>query len=683
MSRSAAQPPLQRSPHDDYSTAGARNFFSRAEPPFPAHNAGEEVLAPRSSKLAPTDWHSLMQPLARARVDGQQNDSRPPEGSKDTYEDRTLEIMQHIWQLSDNYDRMHVLASRMQPNSDASYQRLHQLYTSVRETIDELRNDCTQYTYLMGDWDILATEHLSEDSEWSRKMLQHRRAFFEDPAFIPKQLDEKQMDLLDYYGRIQQRIEDIIQDRDTAASATHSRDFPAHNAGNHRVSSATKKHCAALRLGTQPTPNDDEVRHRNILGEPLPQPIRMGWTTARGGARSSSLRPAAHNAAGVAPSSDLAAHNAARHLEGDELRKATKPMMSTYKSSAAAGRGPSISSSSGLQVGADGKPFSGSHAATAQPSSTQGAADFGPEHTNAFYQNAMYHRSAAPTPLVLKAPGITPFEGDLRAYPAFRNNFLQLIEGQQGWQPRHKMQYLLQCLRGEPLREASRYMISDLNYFKVLDRLEQRYGNRGNLLYYLHNQLDSLPAASDAADELRRFHDDSVQLLSELRQNGENVDSVLFSPRLLQKLPQSVRYEILRRCEQNLPPPLVMLELLHDYLRVLEAADFMGRTLGTLSQTGPQCRGDPRSHSQNRPNSSSRHHDRYNNFMAEAIEIAAKCAFCDGPHWASQCHVYDTIAKRQRRAKQLKYCYLCLKACTTERSAEPGGPSKRNLVPIQ
>ncbi|KAH7705904.1 hypothetical protein AAVH_26881 [Aphelenchoides avenae] len=70
--------------------------------------------------------------------------------------------MQQIWELSDNYDRLHATASSLRPSPKDNYQRLRQLYTSVRNVIDELRNDCTQYTYVMGDWDVLVAEHLSE-----------------------------------------------------------------------------------------------------------------------------------------------------------------------------------------------------------------------------------------------------------------------------------------------------------------------------------------------------------------------------------------------------------------------------------------------------------------------------------------------------------------------------------------
>ncbi|KAH7712179.1 fibrous sheath-interacting protein 1-like protein [Aphelenchoides avenae] len=151
-------------------------------------------------------------------------------------------------------------------------------------------------------------------------------------------------------------------------------------------------------------------------------------------------------------------------------------------------------------------------------------ADFGPENASKFYQNAVYTRSSNPTsqPLVLKELPIDKFGGDIRAYPAFRNHFLELVENRKDFEPRHKFQYLLQCLTDEPLLEARRYMITNSNYFKVLDRLENKYGNRGRLLLTLNQCYYDLNAPGPAASDVRRFYDEASHLVDEMQQIGED-----------------------------------------------------------------------------------------------------------------------------------------------------------------
>ncbi|KAH7705906.1 Pao retrotransposon peptidase family protein-like protein [Aphelenchoides avenae] len=193
--------------------------------------------------------------------------------------------------------------------------------------------------------------------------------------------------------------------------------------------------------------------------------------------------------------------------------------MSTAASSVAARRGPSISSSGPLKVGADRKPLSKSNADTVPPTSARGDADFGPEDTCAFYRNANYHPSAIAgrNPLPSWTLSLKP-----ALHRTIRRRHPGIIECQPGLDPRHKLQYLLQYLQGEPHRMASSYMLTDSNYTKVLELLEERYGDPTRLCGHLNQLLISLPAPAENATDLRRFHNDSTQLISELGQIGHD-----------------------------------------------------------------------------------------------------------------------------------------------------------------
>ncbi|KAH7705905.1 hypothetical protein AAVH_26882 [Aphelenchoides avenae] len=91
-------------------------------------------------------------------------------------------------------------------------------------------------------------------------MLEHRRSFFEDPAFIPKLLDEKQMDLLDYYLRIQRYIEDIISDRDATRSGDQLTDLVSSHA-RCRLRHGNPPPSASARSSLKPIPTNDAGTH--------------------------------------------------------------------------------------------------------------------------------------------------------------------------------------------------------------------------------------------------------------------------------------------------------------------------------------------------------------------------------------------------------------------------------------
>ncbi|KAH7706459.1 gag protein [Aphelenchoides avenae] len=251
--------------------------------------------------------------------------------------------------LSDKYDRLAAQARSLQPSPEDRYQRLSQLYTSVRTAVDELRNDCAQYTFVMRAWEDLLAEHRSEDIAKARSLLRNCRLFFSLPAFYPKQLDEKQTDLLEHLCRIQQRIEDIVQSREDAARLKRSSVLHADKASSRRALSATEPQRTNRHRETQP-PSAENIRKNASEAQPPPT-HRTGWEPARGGAQHRPQRSGADNATAAAPSRSVEVDNAARLSRGrgphpDRL----KAPMSSFASSAGAGR-TTTSSSGPLQVG--------------------------------------------------------------------------------------------------------------------------------------------------------------------------------------------------------------------------------------------------------------------------------------------------------------------------------------------
>ncbi|KAH7698672.1 hypothetical protein AAVH_34231, partial [Aphelenchoides avenae] len=169
--------------------------------------------------------------------------------------------------------------------------------------------------------------------------------------------------------------------------------------------------------------------------------------------------------------------------------------------------------------------------------------------TGAFYRNATYTRdtnNAAP-PLVLAELPIEPLDGEIRQYPAFRNRFLEIVESHPDLQPRHKLQYLLQHLRGEPHRFASGLQLTDDNYFVVVDKLEEDYGNQDMLRNMLLAEFINLRPPSNEVADLHRFHSEAFRVTSELKQLGDDVDaSHVYEQILMGHLSEELRFTLIK-----------------------------------------------------------------------------------------------------------------------------------------
>ncbi|KAH7687750.1 Pao retrotransposon peptidase family protein, partial [Aphelenchoides avenae] len=288
------------------------------------------------------------------------------------------------------------------------------------------------------------------------------------------------------------------------------------------------------------------------------------------------------------------------------------------------------------------------------------------ESASAFYRNATFHRDTKTTPLVLKELPITPFNGNIRQYPMFRNRFLDVVEGHANLPPRHKLQYLLQFLQGEPLQLANNFQLTDENYYAVVNLLEERYGNQDMIRNLLMGDLIALRPPADGASDLRRFHGEAFRVTTDLKQLGDDVDSNrLYEQTLMSKLSPALKMELIRNSDYvKEKTASSILAGLNNYIQLLETTANTGVLFSKMSM-GNSCppggRTPPRPSSPRYP--SNAHHAPRSGYAAEAEAVHAAdpqperkiCAFCGLTHWSAQCHVYYSITKRYHRAKKLGY----------------------------
>ncbi|KAH7710260.1 Pao retrotransposon peptidase family protein [Aphelenchoides avenae] len=295
---------------------------------------------------------------------------------------------------------------------------------------------------------------------------------------------------------------------------------------------------------------------------------------------------------------------------------------------------------------------------------TDYGADFGPENASKFYRNGTHLRvtSTKPSPLVLKELPIPKFNGDYRSYPMFRSRFLKTVGERTDLDPCDKFQFLMQHLDGEPLRMANRFVITDGNYYKCLDRLEERYGDNATLVTLLAQDFQKLKSVGLNSRDLIRFYDEASHLTDQMEQLGQDVDNNhLWRHTLLSKMPLSLRTKIAENMGKDpmTTPIQEILTRIFEYARLLEKSEAFNPLNVAERNSGRgdlPCRPDPRSTSY-----------RAGTYTTEADvthaanEKNCRCVYCGRYHWASKCDIYDTISLRTRRLRQLDLCFLCLR----------------------
>ncbi|KAH7678376.1 Pao retrotransposon peptidase family protein, partial [Aphelenchoides avenae] len=324
------------------------------------------------------------------------------------------------------------------------------------------------------------------------------------------------------------------------------------------------------------------------------------------------------------------------------------------------------------------------------------------EQQSAFYRNANYTRTTRTTapPLVLSELPISKFSGDIRSYPMFRSRFLKTIGERPDLDPCEKFQYLIQHLDGEPLRIANGYFLTDDNYFKFLDRLEDQYGDTATLATLLARDFFTMKPVGQTTRDMQRFHEEALRLSDQMEQLGQDVNTnIIWRHILLSKIQLPLRIKIAENLGKD-PMTARIQEILKHiiaYARLVEKCEAFipwNTDEGDSRRRGLRHRPDSCSTScsastgvadhssvadSSEASGSQRHegpeimHDATTRGIqraAEAVDITMAdqhlharqtCPLCGLLHSAADCTVYDTTNQRLRRAMKLNLCLLCLR----------------------
>ncbi|KAH7725565.1 Protein CDH-12 [Aphelenchoides avenae] len=310
---------------------------------------------------------------------------------------------------------------------------------------------------------------------------------------------------------------------------------------------------------------------------------------------------------------------------------------------------------------------------------------------SAFYRNATFtRRPGAYANLVLEELQLRNFDGDIREYNEFRDNFLTLVGSDTSLAPTQKLQHLLKHLEGTPHSRAEGYGLCDVAYWEVLDMLECSYGDQQIIRNTLLQDFVDIPPPADRREDLTRFHDEATKVAKRLKRVDIDVDkdSNLY-PHLMGLLPLPLRFKLIQgygcrganKCS-------CLLDSLHQYISDTKEAEeyvlFLRRPSKPAEdppalnhrQFGQEESSPPPTTSEGcqQVTPSEADVDSVTHSVESTVNVVDKnssndhlkerrtCPLCGiVTHFAANCFMYPTIQKRLRRVLKLKICLLCLR----------------------
>ncbi|KAH7676047.1 Pao retrotransposon peptidase family protein-like protein [Aphelenchoides avenae] len=146
-----------------------------------------------------------------------------------------------------------------------------------------------------------------------------------------------------------------------------------------------------------------------------------------------------------------------------------------------------------------------------------------------FYRNGRFTRRTLPngqmrSDLVMEKLPLRPFDGDVRTYQQFRDDFLSLMEPQAHLGPSQKLQHLLEHLQGRPRSMAEGYGICDEAYWNVLDMLEDHFGDNVVIQNVLAQDLVDIQPPTELRTDLEKFLREATTTKKRLKRSGIDID---------------------------------------------------------------------------------------------------------------------------------------------------------------
>lgn len=263
------------------------------------------------------------------------------------------------------------------------------------------------------------------------------------------------------------------------------------------------------------------------------------------------------------------------------------------------------------------------------------------------------------------------FNGEKSRWIEFWDSFESSVHKNKHLSNVEKFNYLKCKLQGEAKRAISGITLSNDNYKLAVNILEERFGNKQDMIDLHYNEMINLFPAMNRTASLRDFLDKVKRHLRSLEVLNQDVNQDVFISIVKSKLPEEVLLQLeIQKGAQEKWTITNLCDKLKDYVIAREKSCVVERPRNVKQQ--PQNVSKFNSSTwQNKPFLFKR--NGYNNkpplVSAEALVVSTgdkrgttyfdKCRYCGERHWSDECKKYQTIDERKRKLKGC--CFNCLR----------------------
>lgn len=255
--------------------------------------------------------------------------------------------------------------------------------------------------------------------------------------------------------------------------------------------------------------------------------------------------------------------------------------------------------------------------------------------------SSVYHR--------LPKLDLPRFDGDILQWPSFWDSYDSAIHSNLSLSNVQKFNYLKSSITGEASHTIAGFALTNDNYYRAVDLLQDRFGQKEKIIDTYMTLLLNVPAPVNSVVSLRKFYDTTETYIRGLESLGKNEDSYgsLLTPVILQKLPQIVRNNI-TRAHGSLSWRLndLMCELLKE-VKILDAGNILTPQEDFVSTATFLTKSD---HTRLLENQKTQ--NKSNRFK--------ECVFCQGNHSCTECLKIKDHEQRMRIVRRKKLCFNCL-----------------------
>lgn len=258
---------------------------------------------------------------------------------------------------------------------------------------------------------------------------------------------------------------------------------------------------------------------------------------------------------------------------------------------------------------------------------------------------ARQKRAAQPEALKLKPLKVPRFTGNYQEWAPFVSLFTTVVHNNEKLDNIQRMQYLLDCLEGEPRRIIQHLDLTRKNYDAAIEILTRRYNDERRIINkHLDDILDH-PAIGDDVKGLKSLVDLTKESLYAIENQGINekrLGKVLLARIIEKKLDIRTRrfFESTLTNKREIPKFGSMMEFLEDRFVGMESITTDGERNNQNKTTGG-----------NKNSGSNTTNNRRNN-----------CSICHEQHRIHQCPKYNgmTPYERYEAVKKARLCRNCL-----------------------